>query len=886
MDESAQNPYIPRESEDVRKKVYERQSPLGRVVKWALIVTAVVAVLVGGALFFVVPRTTVVDSDSRQKLADALQPPYQTLKRVDVSSQLGFHLNYDNHVYSSYAEVGADNTAGTDADTAASAGQTYENNDLRVQRAYNYVRIRPAECVDTSRSLKPIPPQLEVFATMSSKTLATAAAIPENASLSKLSLFVKLDTDAREARKIADDKTVVTIDATKPITTTVAGVEYQKVRFTTTNNNYRISDVKYDDCFYTIQNDQPYSVCVSGVRPTNISAASLVENVFNSLTFEQPQAATDVTTVAPTTAKTQSATLKNTSYRYPLAILTQASTDGATTLDTTSGSSNGGSGESPLLTAPAEYYNDASSLTSIATTQPSVARIGTLYCANLSLKYVTGDTAATITDACVGSVSSGVFISKDGYIATTGHAIRNQKKAAIGGYINFAPDQNSMMDRLQGILDYLLKSKIILQSDADYLKTGASTGDQEALAKIENIGSVIPDDFILPSNEDYQYAIEPTDKPIVVNTSDANKPAFAYSDTVLQAKYVASNYDATKSIQEVFGSDTPSVDVGLLKVSGSFPDVQIASKQTVKTNDTLNILGYPAYADSSLAIDKIRNQPIATTTKVNQVYKKDTGQLIQINNPVLPGNDGAPVVDSTGQLIGLAVYGLSYCPDQQCFASGTVRPTTELLKLLDDNNVNLQTGSEATVSWTKGVNEYFRANYSAAANAFATAASLYPFNVWGQPVQKLAASLEGSSKDTSLMNDLQAIMIAVLIISTIATVLLGVAFFIHRKRINQLQVGHYGAAQAGPSIPLTPIAPVSIAPMPAALDPLPPVPTQEIAPAPLASSESPSLPIREQPPTLPGAIQPQQIQKPSPRIEVKDATDDHKPTKPGDTFYL
>src|SRR5690606_15724035 len=99
MEDSSANPYIPQESEAIRAKVYERQSPLGRIVKWSMIITAVVAVLVGGGLFFVVPRTTAVDQEARQSLADALQPPDQTLKRVSVGSSLGFHLNYDNRVY-------------------------------------------------------------------------------------------------------------------------------------------------------------------------------------------------------------------------------------------------------------------------------------------------------------------------------------------------------------------------------------------------------------------------------------------------------------------------------------------------------------------------------------------------------------------------------------------------------------------------------------------------------------------------------------------------------------------------------------------------------------------------------------------------------------------
>lgn len=779
MEDSSSNPYIPQESEQIRQKVYERQSPLGRLVKWALIATTVIAVLIGIGLFFVIPRTTAVDQAARIELANLLQSPDQTLKRVPVASSLGFNLNYDNRVYSSYAEVG-DGTSGTESSAAVLSGQTYENNELRVVRDYNYVRIRPIESVEGARALATQPPEFEIFATVTDKDLVAAAANADNKGLSKLSLFVKLDTDKRLAKRVGDDKTVVTIDATKPVAATIGNVDYQKVRFTTTNDNYRIANVRNDDCYYTIQNNSPYSICISNIRPSSVSAASLVEQVFDSIAYEQPTATSE-----------EANDSEKTSFVLPLARLVQVTTSESDESSADSSDSENVD-EQPLQTITPSYYTDASSLTSIAKNQPSVVRIGTLYCANLALRFETGATATTLSDACAGNVASGVFISNDGYIATTGHAIRAQKKAAINGYINFAPDQTQMLDRLQRVLDYLLKIKKILQSDADYIKTGAQIGDQEALAKVENIASVIPDDYITPIDESYSYAIQPTDKPIVVNRSDSNKPSFAYSDSVLSAKFVASDYDASRSERIAFNSATPETDIGLLKVDGTFPAVPITADEDIKANDTLNTIGYAAYTDSSLTIDKIRNAPVATASRVEQAYKKDNTRLVQTNTPVLPGNDGAPVFDNKGNLTGFAVYGFSYCPDQLCFANGTVRSSGELQKLLDKNNIKLDTNSPVAKSWRDGVDQYFRANYAESASAFESSAR-YQFNRWSQPLQKLAVAHKGSDKDTSLMNQLQGVMIITIIVAVILTIILGTVFVIHRRRLSYLQVGHYGA---------------------------------------------------------------------------------------------
>ena len=777
MEDSSTNPYIPQESQDIRQKVYQHQSPLGRIVKWLLITTILVAVLVGGGLFYVIPLTSAVDNGARQKFADVLQPPEQTLKRVNVQSDVGFSLNYDNRLYTSYAEVG-DSTAGTDESVAVLSGQTYENNDLRTERGYNYVRIRPIESVEASRALITLPPEIEVFATMSTKKLDDASKLAENKDLSKLSLFVKLDGDERSAKKVADDNTFVTIEATKPSNTTINQIEYQRVRYTTTNENYRISNTKYDDCYYTIQFDQPYSICISNVRPTNVSAASLVEQVFDSIAFVQPQAS-EITPAGKTA--TQGADV---SYVYPLARLAQ------TTLKTTDEDSTDGTN---LLTITPEYYSDGEALRSIAKSQPSVVRVGTLYCADLDLKFEDGETATTLTDACVGNIASGVLVSSDGYVATTGHAIRTQKKAAINGYINFAPNRESTLDRLQRVLDYLLEAKIILESDAEYFTIGAQTGDQEALAKIQNLGLIIPNNYITPVKEEYTYAIQPTDKPIVVNRNDALKPSFAYSDSVLEADYVSSDYDAEKAVQYVFGSTTPDSDVGLLKVKGDFPSVPIAQQETAKSDDVVSTIGFTSYTDSTLTIDGIRDLPVATVSKVDQAYEKDGQQLLQTDKPVLPGNDGAPVFNSNGELIGFAIYGLLYCPDQQCFAGGTIRSASELLNLVEQSNLTLNTGGVLATQWRDGVDQFLASNYSASTSSFNTAGDSYRFNRWATPSKDLSISMQGSEKDTSLMNQLQFAMIVTLVSLILATGLLSVFYRLHKRRISMLQVGHYGA---------------------------------------------------------------------------------------------
>jgi S1-C subfamily serine protease len=785
MQDSSLNPYIPQESEAIRHQTETLHSPLGRAVKILLIITGVLSVLIGIGLFFLAPMTSTEDKQARVELGNVVQPPDQLAKLVPVKSTLGFSLQYDNQLFESYAETVA--PANPDGKTQASSPY-FENDDLRTSRNYNLVRLRPNVSPNADSSAITNPPELLVTSAITPKMLKEAAAKPDYKGLSQLSLFVKLSSEIRLAARTADDGTTVTIDASQPVSQTINSVQYQKVRYKTTNDNYRISNQKYDDCYYTIQHKLPYAACVTNIRPSNVDAAAMDEQMLKSLAFAEPQIKDDATTDAKDADKTDS---KETSKDAA-----KDTTKDATTEEETIDQSEADDSEveAPLIAKKPEYNENALSLKTIAKNQPSTVRIGTLYCADLALKLESGDTAMTLTDACAGGVSSGTIVSKDGYIATTGHAIRYTPKDAITGYINFAKDQKDMLDRLDRVLEYMIKAKLnILQSDVDYLKIGAQTGDQEALAKIENLGSIIPDNFVTPVKDNYSYAIQPSDKPIVVDSSTGTKPTFAYSDSVLSGKFIVADYDAEKSVQEVFGSDTPTSDIGLLKVDGSFQNVTVGVGDDIKADNILNTVGYPAYTDNSLTIDKIRNTPVATDSKVGQTYDKDGHRLIQTDTPIVPGNDGAGTFDQTGNLVGLGVYGLSYCPDQQCFANGTIRSSNELLSLVEKQNLKLGDISEATVTWRKAVDDYFRGDYASARSEFKTAGASYAFNQLASPLQKLAQSKLGSKSDTSLANQAMSILIGVLIAMVILTILLAILFLLQRRRLDMMRVGHYGA---------------------------------------------------------------------------------------------
>lgn len=896
MEDSSTNPYIPQQSAEIQNKVYRRQSPLGRIVKIALIVSGVLTALLALALVFIVPRTSADDSEARMALANTVQPPSQLTKHVPVTSGLGFSLKYENQLFTSYAEVQPPEP--TDDDKERANIEYYENNDLRLKRDYDYVRVRPIESAEASRGLVVLPPEVTVSATITPIMLDDNAGKPEYKGLSKLSLFMKLNSEKRLAERVSADGTTVVIEESQPSARTINDVQFQKVRYTTTNDNYRIATTKYDDCYYTIQNDMPYAACVENIRPNNVDATALVEQVIATIEFQKP---TNEKAAMPASSATGAADEPKDDKSAQVSIrLAQASSDTERESDESSDKlddvAESTQEEAELVAITPEYEENPLSLKAITKTQPSVVRIGALYCADLALKFENGQTATTLTDACIGSVSSGVFVSEQGHVATTGHAIRFSPKSAISGYINFAESRAEAFDRLDRVLQYMLDARFLYESDVRYLTNGATTGDQEALAKIENLASYIPDNYVTPVKEAYSYSVQPSDRPIVVNRNDARKPTFAYSDSVKEAVYVGSNYDIAKAAQSTFGAAMPDVDTGILKVEGSYQNVGVPGSKTLSAGERLTILGLPAYVDSGLFLDKVRNAPLVTAPKIQQVFENQ--KLVQIDEPTLPGNDGAPAFDQTGDLIGFATYGLSYCPDQQCFSSGTVRSVSELNALVAKQNIALGGASGATVLWSRAVDEYFKANYAKAEQLFAEAGGAYQFNKLAEPLQKLSAEFKGSEHDTSLFNQLQGAFIIVIIITALATLGLTAAFIVDRRRLDAMQVGHYGVQ-----------APV-YGPAPAAAVPVQqpyPQPQQGWTPQmqsqspPAASSQGWSQPQPQQQSAQnawqqPGSTQPQQQpvpgyaqpsqypqQPPMPPVQPSAPTDESQP--PQNSFY-
>jgi serine protease Do len=128
-------------------------------------------------------------------------------------------------------------------------------------------------------------------------------------------------------------------------------------------------------------------------------------------------------------------------------------------------------------------------------------------------------------------------------------------------------------------------------------------------------------------------------------------------------------------------------DVALIQIKAtSLPALQLGDSETVQLAESVRAIGYPL--SDVLGTDV----KVTTGTVAGIVQDKQRGKRIQIDASINPGNSGGPVVNSAGQVVGVASSKLS---GSSVTSVGFASPINELRKLAATANMQFPVAAKS-----------------------------------------------------------------------------------------------------------------------------------------------------------------------------------------------
>ena len=764
------------------------------VIFVAMIVTGVVLLI---ALIAWLGLSFKASSDTGKTLAGAaavLEPKDSAPSNETIDSSLGVKVPFNARELSGFG---------------LAEDVTYSSEELREKRPYSEIRLRPDETSQATRNeITMVSPELRITTSVDKQYWSQFEGKKGYKDLSKLDILVQETTSQR-----TKDKWVSAGDVEAK---RLGDVDYRKVVYTSKNEDHGVTSLRREDCYVTVQHDRPFVACVNNVRSGNFAALPQLENIINQLSYYEPS---------------QDALISDEKGKEA----DKAMLDGKKDQEVEAG--DGKEKESPKddqkpnleksePKQPAKispYLSESSDFLSFAKAAPATVRVGSIYCADVKLTLPSGKEGPLLTGACVDKSGTGFFVSRDGFIATSASVTSVKPEEAIRAYIMNAPNSSQVYERLDRVLGYMVEGRLIMQTDADAIVAGVQERNQDVVEKVSALSSKIAPENITISQESYSYAVQLQDKPIVVNEKGNGSLEFALSDAVVAAGLEGSRYSADKTQDQVFNGDTIKDDIALLKIKGndSYPALMLASDTNVSEGAPVNVIGMPMYAIGSLSSGQLRPTPLFRQGAAGEVFTGSNAQrLLSINTSSFPGFAGAPALNKSAQVVGIATYNNLSCPSGKCFAGTILRDTAEISNLVRSRNVTLRPSSVISDTWNKALEELIRGNYKKAYGLFNDSHRLYPKNYLATPFANYAKSQFGTVTDTSAFNTGIIVSQLAAIISVFILILLVIARVVVKVVVRPQYKTQYGATAGGQYIdanqwrPSPPSASGSIGPTP------------------------------------------------------------------------
>lgn len=299
------------------------------------------------------------------------------------------------------------------------------------------------------------------------------------------------------------------------------------------------------------------------------------------------------------------------------------------------------------------------------------------FCANVD-KYMMKGTNTVTKDLDITMVGSGFIITPDGYVITNAHVVDENDDETKKGFAEQAFQE-------------------IMANDAKEIETsmGRKLTDDEAKA-------------LLDANSWYfsqtmQVGDITKEFSIVMGVSGGN------------SKIVPLNIPAKLVTQ---GNPIPGKDVAILKLTEKhvYPTIRIGNDKDMRVGDQVYVLGYPAVATFHPLISEESISEASLTRGLVSAKKnmKDGWEVLQTDASITHGNSGGPVMNESGEVVGLATFGsIDQQRGQEVQGMNFIVPSTIVNEFLEKKDITPKM-SDISLAYEEAMNMFDQSRYKKA----------------------------------------------------------------------------------------------------------------------------------------------------------------------------
>ncbi len=174
---------------------------------------------------------------------------------------------------------------------------------------------------------------------------------------------------------------------------------------------------------------------------------------------------------------------------------------------------------------------------------------------------------------------------------------------------------------------------------------------------------------------------------------------------------------------------TQGKDVAVLKIEGKdLPTLKLGSSDTVKNQNNIWVIGYPAAAESDLfSTDSFLESSMnaGQVSSASKTLEQGASPVIQIDAAATHGNSGGPVINDKGDIIGLLTFRGDTVNGQEVQGFNFVVPVNTVKEFVNQAGAK-NTSGRTDKLYKEGLELYWGGYYKNALEKFEAVSRIYP----------------------------------------------------------------------------------------------------------------------------------------------------------------